>query len=398
MSKSTKRLLITASTYPRWVGDSTPGFVKQFSEEFTKIGNDVRVLAPHAKDSKTNEVEKGVAVHRYRYFFPASAETVAYEGGAVNKIKKTPLYAVKVICLVTMLFVRSLFDVFTRRIDIQNPHWAIPQGFVAVIVKFISGKKVVLTVHGGDIFNLNGRIMTRVKRFVLKHSDVVCPNSNATMEACKKIYDREYVIVPMGIYMDQFIEKPPATSIQKKHSLNEFTVLFVGRLAEVKGVKYLLEAARILKEEGSSFKVLVVGDGPLKSEFEKYIKDNQLSSRVELVGWVASDQLNDYYSVADVFVGPSLSEPQGLVFCEALATGTPVIATKVGGIVDIVQEGKTGYLVSPGSSSEIAKELDQMIKNPKQTKKMAAAARPSVESRFSWDSTIKRYSELFRNL
>lgn len=392
------KLLISASTYPRWSGDSTPGFVKQFAEELVEVGDSVYVLAPHSKDAKTSESEQGVAVHRYRYFLPASGETVAYEGGAVNKIQKTPIYALKVLLLVAALFFSSLWKVFMKRIDVLNPHWAIPQGFVAVVVKFITGKKVVLTVHGGDIFNLNGKIMTKIKRFVLKHSDMVCPNSNATMEACREIYDREYTIIPMGIYMDRFVEKLPSKSIQDRHNLNSFTILFVGRLAEVKGVEYLLDAVRKLKQEKQEFKLLIVGDGPLKQSFESYVEQHQLSEFVELVGWVPSDQLNDYYSVADVFVGPSLSEPQGLVFCEALATGTPVIATNVGGLPDIVQEGKTGYLISPKSSDAIKSKLLYLITHRDELKKMSNRARASVYDRFSWQSTTSRYREIFSSL
>lgn len=392
------KLLISASTYPRWSGDSTPGFVKQFAEELVQAGDSVYVLAPHSKDAKTSESELGVAVHRYRYFLPASGETVAYEGGAVNKIKKTPIYALKVLLLVAALFFSSLWKVFIKRIDVLNPHWAIPQGFVAVVVKFITGKKVVLTVHGGDIFNLNGKIMTIIKRFVLKHSDMVCPNSNATMEACREIYDREYTIIPMGIYMDRFVEKLPSKSIQDRHNLNSFTILFVGRLAEVKGVEYLLDAVRKLKQEKQEFKLLIVGDGPLKQSFESYVEQHQLSEFVELVGWVPSDQLNDYYSVADVFVGPSLSEPQGLVFCEALATGTPVIATNVGGLPDIVQEGKTGYLISPKSSDAIKSKLLYLITHRDELKKMSNRARASVYDRFSWQSTTSRYREIFSSI
>lgn len=390
-----QRILITASTYPRWDNDATPGFVEQFAKNIKRRNTDVYVIAPHAYGAKKNEVKDGVVIHRYHYFIPPKAQTIMYDGGAVNKINKTPTYAVKVVLLLVSQFLNVLRLTYTNKITVINAHWAIPQGFVAVFVKIITGKKIVLTVHGGDIFNLNGKIMTAVKKFVLKHSDVVCPNSEATMLACKSIYDRSYEIIPMGIYMDKFTVQSPSIELKKAHSVKGFTMLYVGRLADVKGVKYLLEAATILKQKGKEFTVIIVGEGPLRNEFRQYIDMNGLETYVHLVGWVSSDQLNEYYSIADLFVGPSLSEPQGLVFVEALATGTPVLATKVGGIPGIVTNGVTGYLVPPKSAKKIAEKVEYLIDNPKILAHMADTARNSVVNKFSWENTTARYEEIF---
>ena len=391
-----RTILITASTYPRWDGDNTPAFVKQFAEELAARGDNPIVLAPHAPGAKTYEVNAGVRVRRYRYFFPSKSQNVAYEGGAVNKIKKTPLYALKVTALIGSLFIHTLIYAISKRADVLNPHWVVPQGFAAVLVKFLTGKRVVLTVHGGDIFNLTGKTMTKIKRFVLKHCDEVCPNSEATMLGCKAIYDRDYKIIPMGIYMEKFHRVDPVKALQEKYELSDVTILFAGRLAEVKGVRYLLEAAKQLVDNGMNFKLLIVGDGPLKSDFQSYINTNHLERYVTLVGWIDASELNDYYGIADVFVGPSLSEPQGLVFVEALASSTPVIASNVGGIVDIVSNGVNGYLVEPKSSQAIADKLQYLMRHREVLKKFSDNARQSVENRFSWENTAEQYSNLFK--
>lgn len=95
-------------------------------------------------------------------------------------------------------------------------------------------------------------------------------------------------------------------------------------------------------------------------------------------------------------MGPSLSEPQGLVFVEALASSTPVIASNVGGIVDIVSNGVNGYLVEPKSSQAIADKLQYLMKHREVLKKFSNNARQSVENRFSWENTIEQYSNLFK--
>ncbi len=387
-------MLITASTYPRWSGDSTPPFVQQFAEHLVRKDRQLWVLAPHFRNARTTERSKGIYVRRYRYFLPTRMEDIAYNGGGVYKIRKTSLYAIKLVLFITCQFFATLWLVLVKRIDIINAHWVIPQGFVAILVKFITGRKVILTVHGGDVFNLTGTVMTRVKRFVLKHADEVCPNSLATRKMCETIYRREYKIIPMGIDMSRFFPMQPSKKLQDTHALHNFTILFVGRLTEVKGVRYLLEAAAQLRKKTSAFNVLIVGDGPLREEFNTYIHDQGLEENISIVGWVDGSRLNEYYALADVFVGPSLSEPQGIVFIEALASGTPVIATKVGGIVDIVSDGETGILVTPGSAEAIADALGHLIDNPSIVQSFGLRARESVIKRFSWEGTATAYGEI----
>src|SRR5690606_2076274 len=160
--------------------------------------------------------------------------------------------------------------------------------------------------------------------FTLKRASRVIVNSSATLEACKELYDRQYELIPMGIDMDKFKPGTPSKELKKRHGLGRFTILFVGRLSEVKGVNYLIEACAMLKNSDADFTCLVVGDGPLKSSLERVVADNKLSRQVKFVGWVSdADELKDYYNTADVLVGPSLSEALGLVFVEASACGLP---------------------------------------------------------------------------
>lgn len=354
-------------------------------------------MVPHAAGAKRFEKSTNLTTVRYRYFVPAKMQDIA-NGGGVDRIQKTPVYALKLAGLLGALFVNTLYYTVAKRIDILNPHWTIPQGFMAVLVKFVTGKKIALTVHGGDIFNLTGSLMTKVKRFVLKRCDVVCVNSTATKKACEAIYQRDYQVIPIGIDMEKFSPISPSQRLKKQYNLDTFTVLFVGRLAEVKGVIYLCQALKKLADEGKEFRALIAGDGPLKSELEAYVAANDLADKVVFVGWVDQADLSEYYSVADVFVGPSLSEPQGLVFVEALAMGVPVIASRVGGIVDIVAHEKNGYLVPVKSGSAIADHLSYMIDHPEQVAELRRNTRKMVSERFSWDVTMKSYEEIFETL
>lgn len=390
-----KRLLVLTSTFPRWKHDATPAFVARFCEEVADNFEAVYVLAPHAKGAKPKERDGNIHVRRYKYFYPASQENIAYEGGAVGKISKNPLYVFKLACLLLSLFFSTLITVVAKRVSVVNAHWIIPQGFVAILVKYLTGAKVIVTVHGSDIFALKGKMMSRIKRFVLKHADAVIVNSSATLHACKEVYaNGNYHVIPVGVDTERFQPRPKQRELVKEYQLNDFTILYVGRLSDEKGVIYLLRALKKLQDKGIVFKALIVGDGWMRKELEKYAEDSNLVDNVIFTGWVKAEDMASYFNTADVFVGPSLREAQGLVFAEALFTGLPVIATTVGGIPDIVIDGKTGYLVSPKSDEEIYAGLLKLHDNLALREKIGENGKLHVRDKFSWQSVRKRFMEL----
>lgn len=399
------RLLVLTSTFPRWKNDSTPSFVLDFCRSIKPHMQSVSALAPHYKSARVKETVDNIKVKRFRYWF-AGGENIAGDGAAANKIKASPIYALKLLSFLTSLFISTLYLSLKPK-TIINAHWLIPQGFIAVIVKTLTRRKVVVTIHGGDVFALNQGIFRRIKRYTLKKADAIIVNSSATQNACQDLYPgRDYPIIPMGIDIEKF-SKPKIEEIKKvkdKYKLNSFTVLFIGRLSEEKGVIFLIEALEKLKKEKREFKALIVGEGSEKPKLEKAIKDKKLEDSVILTGWVDSDEVPFYYAAADVFVGPSIisttgwQEAFGLVFAESLASGTPVIGTRTGGIKDIVVNGKNGFLVDDKDSDKIADKLRKLMDEPQLLKSMQRNAQQHMTDNFSWETTTKRYKEIFARL
>jgi phosphatidylinositol alpha-1,6-mannosyltransferase len=397
-----KRLLVLTSSFPRWPGDNTTPFVLQFAENMSRDYGSVLVVAPHHRGAAVSEqLDDHLAVRRFRYFLPYAQEDVAYGGNAVSRVKKTPLYALKL-----ALFMASSFAaVIAARARIINVHWLIPQGLVATMVKRITGARVVVTVHGGDVLSLNGGLLRKVKRFILERADAVVANSAFTAAACTALYDgRDYEVIPMGIDTGRFSAGPRSAALVREHGLDDFTILFVGRLTEDKGLVYLVEALHLLQRSGIGFKALVVGSGDQQAELERRVQEFGLGDRVIFLGWVANDDLADYYNTADVFVGPSVvgskgwQEAVGLVFVEALATGLPVISTRTGGIPDVVDDGVTGFLVDQRSPEQIFERLRTLHDDRALLRAMGERGRATVEQRFSWKTVTQRYAEIFERL
>lgn len=141
-------------------------------------------------------------------------------------------------------------------------------------------------------------------------------------------------------------------------------LLFVGRLVSVKGLVYLLEAVRLLLHDGVPVRLILVGTGPCRKALIALVAKHALSSAVEFTGEVSfGPNLLALYREADIFVLPSLSEGTPRVLWEAMAAGLPIVATRVGGVPEIIQHGETGLLVSPRSAQQLAASIRRMIED-----------------------------------
>jgi len=395
-----KRILVVASTFPAHDNDPVPTFVKdQIIAMKTNMPNlEFAVLAPHDSRSNTKSFSKHTTYNEYRfhYIWPRNLEKLAGQGGIVPSLKKHPwLYVVIPFFLMTQFFAVLRL---TSKInpDIINAHWIIPQGFVCTLASLITHKKILATVHGGDVFTFNNMIAKFIKQLVLKHATEVVVNSSATKKRCLEIYnDKEYQVIPMGVNLNTFSKIP-----LKKPKSSSLNVLYVGRLSEEKGVKYLIEALKILKQQGDKFKAQIIGSGPEENQLKKLALSSKLTSEyIEFTGWIDRKKIAGYYSKADIFVGPSIEsdtgwkEALGVVFLEASAAGLPIIATRTGGIIDIIKDGETGFLVEQRSASEISNKLIE-LQNPELRKRLGKNAQSYVNKNFSWESVAERYNKL----
>lgn len=399
-----KHILIVTSTFPTSDGDPVPTFVKDQILAMKKLNPNLKftIIAPHDTRSNTKTFSRhtGYNEYRFHYMWPRSLEKLAGQGGIVPSLKKHPyLYAIIPFFIISQFFT-VLRLTFKLKPDIINAHWIIPQGFVCILTGFITRKKVIATVHGGDVFTFNNTVSNLIKHYVLKNATEVVVNSSATKDRSTQIYSgRQYQVIPMGVTLENF-----AKTKTFKKTLDSINILFVGRLSEEKGVKYLIKALASLKRQGINFKAKIVGSGPEEVELKQLAHFLGLASNeIEFVGWVNRDEIASYYAQADVFVGPSIEsdtgwkEALGVVFLEASAAGLPIIATRTGGIVDIVKDKETGFLIKPRSSSEIYDKLIELQQNPELRHRLGKNAQSYVRKNFSWESVAKRYNKLFQN-
>lgn len=190
----------------------------------------------------------------------------------------------------------------------------------------------------------------------------------------------------------------------------ENTILFVGRITKAKGIRILIKALKNLKLKfNKELKLLIIGgdiSGVMHSEIEsrekKYIKEKikelDLSDDVIFLGPVEREKLPYFYSVADICVIPSLYESFGLVAVEAMACGTPVIASKAGGLAHTIKDGYSGLHFVPGRSDHLAKKILEIITDSEKLREMGINARIRTSREFGLERTVKQIKELYESL
>jgi glycosyltransferase involved in cell wall biosynthesis len=177
-------------------------------------------------------------------------------------------------------------------------------------------------------------------------------------------------------------------------------VLFVGRLVERKGVNHLVDAVRLLSP-GVDVRLMIVGDGPERARIEGRVREQGLDGRVAVRGRVSEAELQAAYAGADAFVLPAVldrrgdTEGLGVVLLEAMNQRVPVIASAIGGIRDIVEDGVSGLLVPPGDAAALAAALERLARAPDLAARVGEAGYRRLRERFSWDEITGRWEALY---
>jgi glycosyltransferase involved in cell wall biosynthesis len=172
---------------------------------------------------------------------------------------------------------------------------------------------------------------------------------------------------------------------------------YVGRFSEEKGPLKIVQAIPQVLREMKDLNFLIAGDGHLRAEIEKELKENNLGARVNLPGWIAHEHLPQVFNELKLIVLPSDTEGLPNIMLEAMACGTPVLATRVGAIPDFIQDGVNGFLMDNNSPECIAKNIVRALSDP-DLEQIAGEARKLIEEEFTLDKAVAKYSEVLKEL
>ena len=266
-------------------------------------------------------------------------------------------------------------------------HFGDASGTVAMLASALSGIPFSLTLHGPTLFFEPRR--WRLDEKTARASFVACIShfcrSQAMIFADPRDWDK-LAIVHCGIHPDRYGRDRAARGTH---------LIFVGRLAAVKGVPVLLDAVAAVRKEHPDVALTLVGDGPERGWIETRAAELGIADAVRITGYLSQDRVASELAQAGLFVLPSFAEGVPVVLMEAMATGLPVIATRIAGIPELVEDGVSGRLVPPGDADALAAAIGELLSDPGRADAMGEAGRSRVVSDFDQVSEAAKLGRLF---
>ncbi len=375
------RIGFFSSSYPGVTGEGGIGtYTRNLAHALAALGHGVHVLTP-GDAGKT--VEDGpVSVHLCRDDYFPVADRLVPGAGAGYRVGTAMARLVK----------RHGLDI------VEFPNWGgVGLWYAArrpapLVVRLYTSAAESNLIDG--VANArNAAWDVRRERWLSRTADALVTHSDAhrrQMAVELGVDAARIALIPLGIPLGDAFERP-------RNRSGELTVVYLGRMEKRKGTIDLFHAApEVLRAVPEARFILIGADRahcPGGRTHARYLEDEfppEVRSRIRLAGRLPDDEVDRLLRSADVFVAPSLYESFGLIFVEAMRWGTPVVGTRAGGIPEIVEDGESGLLVSPGNPTELAGALIALLRDEELRCRIGAAGRRRVESEFSAERMAER--------
>lgn len=330
------------------------------------------------------------------------------EGRLAEELRKLPLSLIVIpeqTCSPISISCRLAKTFRSIRPNVVHTHKYKDSFIGTLVAKLVGVPHVVRIVHGlpepfKGLRNAKMVGYTAVDRFVTGWLvDRVVTVSSDIEKDLREMYGAHRVVcIHNGIDLEAVRVTIPSEVLRNTWQIAEDAVIIgtAGRLVPVKGHAILLEAMRILRASKHNVMLVLVGNGPLRSELEANAKRLGLEKAVIFAGH--QDRVYDFINMIDIFVLPSLHEGIPMVLLEALALKRPVVATKVGGIPEVIAHDLSGKLMHAGDADELAAALKELIENPDTAAALGLEGRRQVEREFSATIMAERMADLYRSL
>lgn len=387
LDKKISKVLIVTTAFPRYEGDSQAPYLLEAALAIQAIGIQVRILAMHVPGSKTFEVIDQVEVYRPRYFFE-KLEILRKDPAGLPEYWKRHFFGRLLLIPFLITHAVNLLRL-CKDVDIIHANWTL-SGMVAWGTRFLHRKPIVLTIHGSDVLRIESyKIVRKFTAFIIRQIDgIICVSNSLVQKIQEWGVSPQYItVIPDGVNIRKF---------SPSHFKRSPIILYVGSLTENKGIHVLINAFKIISTNIPDYKLQIVGDGYYVKELVKLVRELELEDRIEFTGAQPQTYVADMMRKASILVLPSLSEGLGVVLLEALASGTPVVGTNIGGIPDVITP-EVGMLVPPGNPRALAQGLLELItKLPKVD--YSTAARKRIEEYFSWDIVVRQIITFYERI
>jgi glycosyltransferase involved in cell wall biosynthesis len=393
------RILMVTSSYPKFPGDVTAPFVESIARAVAGRGHSVDVVLPHHPDLRRRRDET-VRLFPYRYAPRASWSRWGYAQSLRSDVevrREAWLLAPLAALAVRREVARRLRE---ERYDAVHAHWLVPNAALVAGVVRAHHTPFVVSLHGSDVFLAERLALSRgLARRALAAAGAVT--------ACSADLHRRGIalgarpertrIVPYGVDVERFAPHRSDRTLRSRWGIpaGAAMVLAVGRLVEKKGFATLVDAARRVEE----VHVVLAGEGDQRAALQEQART--AGGRVHFVGALDRDTVARALAAADVVAVPSVVDAAGNVdglpntVMEALASGRAVVASRVAGIPEVLEDGVSGVLVAPGDAEALAGALRRLAADPAARERLGQNARARAVARYGWGFAARSFEECY---
>lgn len=274
----------------------------------------------------------------------------------------------------------------SRSYDIIHCHFGM-NGVKAAILREMGAiqGRLITVFHGFDITLYLQEVGNRVYDRLLFTADLLMPISKLWQQKLIELggEEKKIVVHHMGIDCNRFVFQP------RQSSDRVVRIITIARLVEKKGIEYGIRAVAKLAKEFPYLEYQIIGDGDLKDDLQRLIQELKINDKVKLIGWKQQQEIAELLAQAHIFMAPSVTSRNGdregipVSLMEAMACGMPVLSTVHSGIPELVEDGKSGFLVAERDTDALAEKLKYLVQNPELWEKMGAAGREYVEKHYN---------------
>lgn len=388
------RVLVLATRVPLRSGDGTPSFILDNLVSLTHEC-EIVVLAPRIAESGRWTAQDGLTVRRFAYF-PRRWESLA-DDAIMPQIGRAPWLWLQAASMTASMLLVSFREHRRFRPDLVHAQWIVPSGLIAAILRLILRTPYVLTSRGADAHLLNSWPILPLKRIAVRKASRFIGVSHAIVAQFADVAQSP-IVQPSGIDFSWWEQHVGERSPERGR------VLFVGRLAEKKGVEVALRA--LCHVPTASLRI--VGDGPLMDDLKRTAERLAVGGRVTFLGRQTREQIATEFRHAMCVVIPSVEASDGdregtpNVLGEAVASGVPVVASNIDGLGELLVDRSTGMLCEPGNQSQLAQCIDELLTTPESCGRLTRAAkhdlRRVLDTNHVSSLTLATYRETLRGL
>ncbi len=369
------RILVLIHEYPP-VGGGGGRVAQDICEGLVKQGHEVVILTAHCDDLPLEEQHGRITIQRLKSWrrLPYKADLRAMSG------------------YVWKSFWVGLKTIREWHPDVIHTHFAVPAGATAWLLTRLTGVPYVMTAHLGDVPGgtpeKTGKWFKWIFPFtppIWNRAAQVVAVSEFTRQLALKSYSVEVKVIPNGVDLEKI---NPGNIVLNVPPL----IVFAGRFMPQKNPIQIIRTLSSLKD--LPWNCVLIGDGPLRKEIEREIKNHGLENRITLTGWITPEQVLEWYSRSDIMFMPSLSEGLPVVGVQGLAMGLAMVLSRAGGNVELVQNSENGYLVEVDDESGYEARLRTLLGDPEICLTARVASR-QIAHRFDINSIVESYANIF---